>query len=132
LLHQANQYIWPEEPDRLDQDALPLGQRLNRNARKKQLGRLGERWLAYSDFKQALNALDSKKYRSETRNFRNLTAHSFAPRLMMGHISRAIRSIVPRKELVEQPDGSFSQVGHPTRTSVEYAMSDAAPLPLDV
>lgn len=132
LLHQANQYIWQDEPDRLDQDGLKSGQRLGREARKEQLDRLGERWPAYPAFRQAMRALDAKGYRNKTRDFRNLTAHSFAPRLMMGHVSRALRSIVPWNDLVEQPDGSFLQVEHPTRKGVQYAMADAVPMPLPV
>lgn len=130
LLHQANRRLFPHEPDRLDQDARP-GKPLSRSDRRKQLGRLGQRWMKFTVFQQALLALDGDDYRRLTRNYRNLDAHAFSPRFMLGHVTRAIRSIVPRPELVQQPDGTFLRVDHPTQKAVSYAMSSLEPLALD-
>lgn len=131
LLHQANQQVFPEQPDRLEQDMLPPGRTLRRSDRRKQLNRLGQPWLTYPAFRDALVAMDGEDYQKVTRNFRDLTNHSFAPRLMIGDVTRAIRSIVPRQDLVEQPDGTFEYVEDPTRKSVQYAMSSMQPLPLE-
>ena len=130
LLHQANRRASPDEPDRLDQDARP-GKPLRRSDRRRQLSRLGKDWKSFSAFQQALHALDGDEYRRLTHNFRDLASHSFSPRLMLGHINRAIRSIAPYQELVMQPDGSYKQIDHPTKKMVSYAMSSLEPLPLD-
>lgn len=131
LLHQANQRIDPSQPDQLDQDALKPGATQRRTDRRKQLNRLGKGWSRFDAFRDALRALDSTDYRQLTRNFRDLSNHSFAPRLMIGEVTRAIRSIVPRTDMVEQPDGTYLPVKHPSKRSVQYAMQSLAPLPLD-
>lgn len=131
LLHQANRRVSPSEPDRLDQDKLAQGKTLRRSDRRKQLNRLGAPWKSFAAFKTALAQLDGQDYRAATRNYRDLAAHSFAPRMMLGHVSRAIRSMQPWTDLVEQPDGTFVQAEHPTKRAVSYAMHDAPPLDLD-
>lgn len=130
LLHQANRRVFPHEPDRLDQDARP-GRPLRRSDRRKQLSRLGQHWTKFGAFQQVLHALDGDDYRRLTRNFRDLASHSFSPRFMLGHITRAIRSTGPYQELVQQSDGSYQHVDHPTKKSVSYAMSSLEPLALD-
>lgn len=131
VLHQANQHVYPSEPDRLDQDELKPGKFLHRSSRRRQLGRLGQRWSQFPAFGAALDAMNGRDYKKLTRDFRNLAAHSFAPRFMMGHVSRAVRSIVPWTEMVPQPDGTVLPTAHPTRKGVQYAMHAFPPLPLD-
>lgn len=131
LLHQANRRVFPDEPDRLDQDSLPPGRILRRSDRRKQLNRLGKPWAKFHAFGTALDAMNGPDYQKVTRNYRDLSSHSFAPRLMLGQVVRAIRSIVPWQEMVKQPDGSFLPVDHPTRKGVQYAMQSLGPLPLD-
>jgi hypothetical protein len=128
LLHQANIAMSPGYKDRLDQDRGGLFRRKDRRA---QLNRLGQPWTAYPVFGAALADMDGPTYRQLTRNFRDLSAHSFAPRLMIGEISRAIRKIVPWTDLVEQPDGTFVDVPHATRKMVQYGMGSMQPLPLE-
>ncbi|WP_256647062.1 hypothetical protein [Thermomonas paludicola] len=128
LLHQANIAVSPGYKDRLDQDRGGLFRRKDRRA---QLNRLGQPWMAYPVFGTALADMDGPTYRQLTRNFRDLSAHSFAPRLMIGEISRAIRKIVPWTDLVEQSDGTFVDVPHATRKMVQYGMSSIQPLPLE-
>lgn len=130
ILHQANRCIFPGEPDRLDQD-LRQGKPLRRSDRRKQLNRLGKRWSKFDAFREALSEIDGADYRKATRNFRDLSSHSFAPRLMTGQVVRAIRSVVPWEEMVVQTDGTYSPVAHPTQKSVQYAMQADEPLPLD-
>lgn len=130
LLHQTNRRVFPDEPDQLDQDQRP-GKPLRRSDRRKQLNRLGKHWTNFCAFRDALGAIDGLDYRNVTRNFRDLSAHSFAPRLMIGQVNRAIRSIVPRQEMVAQPNGTYLPVDHPTQKGVQYAMQAMEPLPLD-
>lgn len=46
------------------------------------------------------------------------------------HVPRAIRSYGPWEELVEQPEGTFIRIPHPTKKAVSYAISDMPPLDL--
>ncbi|MEO7916376.1 MAG: hypothetical protein ABIR16_01935, partial [Dokdonella sp.] len=74
---------------------------------------------------------DGRDYRKLTRNFRDLSNHSFAPRLMIGEVARALRSFAPYPDLVKQPDGSFKEIVDPTKKHAQYAMVLLAPLSLD-
>lgn len=142
-IHQANQRLFPGEADRLDQDDErgkkngknakhdKGGNYLRRSDRRKQLSRLGKRWTSFGAFQQDWSALDGKDYRQLTRAYRNLISHSFSPRFMLGHVSRAIRSIEPWQQLVPQSDGTYQLVDHPTKKAVSYAMSSLEPLALD-
>ncbi|PKM29172.1 MAG: hypothetical protein CVV07_11680 [Gammaproteobacteria bacterium HGW-Gammaproteobacteria-11] len=131
LLHQANCKVFSGEPDRLDQDSLRPGKTLRRSDRRRQLNRLGKRWSNFNAFRNALWAMDGADYQRVTGNFRDLSAHSFAPRLMMGQVSRAIRSVAPLQEVVAQPEGDYLLVDHPTKKCVRYEMGVLQPLPLD-
>ena len=130
LIHQANLCVSPHEPDRLDQDSKP-GQRLRSSDRRSQLNRLGRHWSTFNTFRDALGAMNSQGYRQVTQDFRNLSAHSFAPRLMVGQMVRAIRSVVPWQEMAEQPDGTYALMEHPTRKAVQYELQAMGPLPLN-
>jgi hypothetical protein len=131
LLHQANQFVFSEQRDRLDQDDLPPGKTLRRSDRRRQLGRLGKHWTTFGLFRKALSAMDGNDYQKATRNFRDLSAHSFAPRLMTDQVVRAIRSIVPKTEMVQQPCGGYLPVEHPTHKCVQYAVQALQPLDLN-
>ena len=131
LLHQANLAVSPGYKDRLDQDALKPNAIFRRRDRRVQLDRLGKPWSAYPAFRTALAEMDGQAYRKLTRNFRDLSAHSFAPRLMIGEISRAIRTIVPWVHHVAQPDGTYIEVSDSTRKMVQYGMGSMQPLPLE-
>lgn len=130
LLHQANQSVNPDEPDHLMQDDQP-DKHLRRSDRRTQLSTLGRRWKTFAAFRQKLSALNGKGYSKLTRNFRDLAAHSFSPRLLLGHVSRAIRSIEPHMDMVRQADGSYLRTEHPTKKVVSYAMSTHEPLSLE-
>lgn len=130
LLHQANRLVFPGHADRLDQDNLRPGQSLRRSDRRKQVIRLGRRWEKFDVFLAALDAVNDSEYRRLSRNFRDLSVHSFAPRFMTGQIMRAVRSIEPWQEKVMQPDGSFFLVDHPSKKCVQYSMGVLEPFPL--
>jgi len=129
LLHQANLAVSPGFKDYLYQDE--PNAIFRRKDRRAQLDRLGKHWPAYPAFRTALAEMDGQTYRKLTRNFRDLSAHSFAPRLMIGEISRAIRTVVPWTDHVEQPDGTYIEVPDPTRKMVQYGMGSVQPLPLE-
>lgn len=130
LMHQANRCVFPHELDRLDQDNKP-DQRLRPSDRRAQLNRLGARWSTFDEFRDALCAMNGPSYKKVTRNFRNLSAHSFAPRLMVGQVVRAIRSVGPWEEMAKQPDGTYALMEHPTRKGVQYVLQAIDPLPLE-
>lgn len=132
LLHQANCRVFPEYPDRLDQDSLKSWQILRRSERIKQVNRLGKHWKNFSVFRDALDAINNSEYRMLSRNFRDRSAHSFAPRFMMGQIMRAVRSIAPWQEKVAQPSGGYFLVDHPSKKCVRYEMVAVEPFPLNV
>jgi hypothetical protein len=52
-------------------------------------------------------------------------------RLLLGHIARAIRSIVPWHELVQPTDGTYLQIPHQTKMVVSYSMCEMEPIPLE-
>ncbi|MDO9623783.1 MAG: hypothetical protein Q7J46_07315 [Pseudomonas sp.] len=130
LLHQANCLVEPGYVDRLDQDGLRPGQGLRRSDRRKQVIHLGHRWTRFNGFLAALDAMNDSAYRKLSRNFRDLSVHSFAPRFMVGQIMRAVRSIEPWQEIVEQPGGGSLLVDHPTKKCVSYTMAVLEPFPL--
>lgn len=127
-MHQANCYIFPDMKDKLDQDNLKPGQQLSFKARKAQLDRLGSRWKNYRVFKELWAQIDSKSYRESIKNFRNLSSHSIPPRFGFGEISRAFRSIVPAQEIIQQPDGLYKPVNHPSKKMISYVIGIQEPL----
>lgn len=129
-LHQANLRAFQNERDRLDQDEQKPGTVFRRGDRKRQLNRLGSRWSTYAAFRQALDAVDDAGYRKASHNFRDLSAHSYAPRLMVGHVSRAFRSKVPWQQMVRQADWTFAMTDHPTKKAISYALTELPPVSL--
>lgn len=130
LLHQAKLLMIPGYADSLEQDKAP-DRPLRRSDRRKQLNRLGSCWARYGAFRDALNAMDGVGYQTLTGNFRDLTSHAFAPRFMIGNISRAWRRKVDHEEIVLNGDGTVSIVTDPARKMTQYAMGSLTPLPLD-
>lgn len=130
LLHQANCLVVPGYVDQLDQDSLRPRQVLRRSDRRKQIIRLGQPWTRFNVFMAALDALNDSTYRKLSRNFRDLSVHSLAPRFMFGGIMRAVRSIEPWQESVKQPGGGYLLVDHPTKKCVSYSMGVLEPFPL--
>lgn len=130
LLHQANLLVIAGYADALEQDKAP-DRPLRRSDRRKQLNRLGSYWAHYEVFRDALNAMDGEDYQKLTGNFRDLASHAFAPRFMVGQISRAWRRKVDHEEVVVKGDGTVEVVTDPTRKMTRYAMGTLEPLPLD-
>lgn len=131
LLHQANCHALTEHPDRLDQDSLKPGRILRRSDRVKQVNRFGKHWKKFSAYRDVLSTINSAEYRVLSRNFRDQSVHSFAPRLMTGQIFRAIRSIVPWQEMEVQQSGGYLPVDHASKKCVQYEMVAVEPFPLN-
>jgi hypothetical protein len=130
-LHQANLRMDPGRPDHLMQDRNGQGGRkeLRRDERRKQLDELGADWSLYHPFAQALSNLNGPDYRWKSRNFRNLASHAIAPRLELGDVLRAHRTIEPWSEPVRQTDGSFLMVEQPGKTCVSYGIGAVYAMP---
>lgn len=124
-LHQANLTVLKDYEDRLDQDEHGY---LSRARREKQLRRLGQTWKGFSAFQQALQKLDSKDFGRASYNYRNLASHGIAPRFEIGETNLVKRSIEPWSELVDQGDGTYQLVPHPTKKAVCYGIGGTAPL----
>jgi hypothetical protein len=130
LLHQANLVVIDGYSDSLMQDKSP-DRPLRRSDRRKQLNRLGSTWTNYPAFRDAFNTIDGSDYQTLTGNFRDLAAHAFAPRFMIGQIPRAWRKKVDLEELVAKSDDTVEMVTDPTRKMIQYAMGALEPLPLE-
>jgi hypothetical protein len=127
-LHHANCFAIPNTKDRLEQDSLKPGARFSVRQRLTQLDRLCSHWNTYQRFRDLWSQIDSKTYRKLSRDFRNLSSHSFGPRFHTGEIRRARRSVGPPTVAVEQPDGSYRIAEDPTRTCVRYEFGVIEPL----
>lgn len=128
-IHQANLGVDSTYLDRLDQD----GSRsafLSRRHSEEQLARIGNRWKNYGVFEMNLKHIDSAEYRKVTRDYRNLASHGTPPRFEWGETNVMTRSIVPWSDLVNQGDGTYQLVEHPTRKAVSYGFGGMQPLGL--
>lgn len=125
-LHQANLELQDNYKDRLDQDQ--NNSYMSRRHRENQLLTLGIHYSKFPKFMQSLRALDDKKFKQISYNFRDLASHGIAPRFEQGETSFVTRSIEPWSDLVEQPDGSHKFVKHETKTSICYTLGARHPL----
>lgn len=131
-LHQANLRVIEGYRDCLATDKEKEQGKIQPRSKKrlKQLSELGKHWTAYKAFRHAIGALDKDAYRKATRNFRNLSAHSIAPRFFLGHIRRATRSVNLRHEIAQRLDGATHEVDYPSEKVVAYSMIEHPPLAL--
>lgn len=128
-IHQANLRIDPTYLDRLDEDEA-RGNVLFRDRTEKQLARIGRRWPNYNSFEAGLKRVDSPQYRKVTRDYRNLASHGTPPHFEWGEVNLVTRSIVPWSEMVNQGDGTYQLVEHPTHKAVSYGFGGMQPLSL--
>ncbi len=128
-IHQANLSIDSTYHDRLDQDR-GRNAFLSRSDCEAQLARIGHRWPNYNFFETALNQVDTPEYRKVTRDYRNLASHGIPPHFEWGETNLMTRSIVPWSDLVNQGDGTYQLVEHPTRKAVSYSLGGMQPLAL--
>ena len=77
-----------------------------------------------------LKHIDSAEYREVTRDYRNLASHGTPPHFEWGETNVMTRSVVPWSEMVNQGDGTYQLVEHPTRKVVSYGFGGMQPLGL--
>jgi hypothetical protein len=125
FLHHANLTLVTDYKDQLDQDQHGY---LSRRKRDTQLNRIGKSHQSFEKFHNNLKRLDDKSFNQNSYNFRDLASHGIAPRFEQGETSLVKRSFIAWEDLVEQPDGSYLPVKHPTKKSVSYGIGGSQPL----
>lgn len=127
-IHQANLSTLEGYRDHLKQDDRKYP--LSRKQVEEQVAEIGAFWKDTQSFLEALKNLDTEIHHQATRNYRNLASHAIAPRFRFGHTNMVVRSICPATELVQQPDGSYLPVEHPTKKAVSYGFGGTDALEL--
>jgi hypothetical protein len=127
-IHHANRQTSRDYPDKLTQDDSPRP--LSKRKKESQVSKIGTNWRGTRQFMCDLAAIDSKEYRTFTRNFRNLASHAIAPKFKFGYTNVVTRSIVSTDSLVPQTDGTYSPVADPTKKCVAYGFGGTPPLDL--
>lgn len=134
-IHQANLAVDKDYKDHLVQDKLKkVGpkkeKRPTKRARQEQLISMAQRWDTFQHFEKCWKQVYSEDYKSETRNFRNLSSHSFAPRLTNGQLRRVTREVGPWENMELQEDGTYRLVPDPVKKGVSYGFCVLDPLDL--
>lgn len=127
-IHQANLSTLGGYRDRLEQDK--QSHPLSRKKLENQIAEITKTWRSAPAFLNVLKNLDTEDYRQATRNYRNLASHAIAPRFRFGYTNMVVRSIVPATEKVQQSDGGFLFVDHPTKKAVSYGFGGTDALDL--
>lgn len=127
-IHQANLCTLDGYRDHLKQDDRKYP--LSRKQVEEQIVEIGALWKGTQPFLEALKNLDTDGYHQATRNYRNLASHAIAPRFRFGYTNMVVRSIRPATEQVQQPDGSYLFVEHPTKKAVSYGFGGTDALDL--
>jgi hypothetical protein len=134
-IHHANLAVDRSYKDFLVQDKqkqrkLKQRNRPTKTMRLEQLISMGQRWNKFQYFEQCWRQVDAEDYRRETRNFRNLASHSFAPRLTNGQIMRVTREVRPWENMERQEDGTYRLVPDPVKKGISYDFCVLDPLDL--
>jgi len=127
-IHQANLCTDDGYKDHLVED--DRTRPLSRKEREHQVKAIGGRWTATSAFYQALTGLDTKAYRTATRNYRNLASHAIAPRFRFGVTNMVVRSARIPTEMAKQPDGTYVAAELSTKKGASYAFGGTEALDL--
>jgi hypothetical protein len=127
-IHQANLNIVSNYKDKLKQDSETRP--LSRRRVEAQLQVLGEHWACAPRFNETLHNIDSEEYRHATWNYRNLSSHAIAPRFRVGITNFVVRGLTPHSEVVQQPNGTYVLVEHPTKKDVSYGFGGMQALDL--
>jgi hypothetical protein len=127
ILHQGNLATDRSYSDELLED----GKRryLTFQEKRNSLNKVGQRWLKYGYFEEALLRLNSSAFKSTVKNFRNLHNHGHAPNFEEGEGIFVVRSIGEIEDLFERSDGTVDVV---TKKAVVYGFGGVPPISLDV
>lgn len=81
------------------------------------------------EFFDRLERLNDDPYQKQlTKNYRNLSSHSIAPRITSGTVSPVTRTIIKTTKMEENADGSYSEVEVRGNTSIAYSFGGKHPL----
>lgn len=81
------------------------------------------------EFFDKLERLNDVPYQKQlTKDYRNLSSHSIAPRITAGIVSPVIRTIINTTKIEESADGSYSEVEVKGKTSIAYSFGGKQPL----
>ena len=127
-IHQANLNIVNDYKDKLQQDAQKHP--LSRKGVEAQLRNIGKYWAGTPIFIETLHRIDSDAFRQAASNYRNMASHAIAPRFRMGITNFVLRRMTAYSEMVQQPDGGYLPVDHPTKKSVSYGFGGIEALDL--
>lgn len=104
---------------------------LNRKQKEKRLSRLVRVWPDSNRFLEALREINTMDYIVATRDYRNLTAHSIAPRLGIGHTRTVTRCVKQAQALKKVDNGSYVFKDIPSKLAVSYGYGGTPPLDLE-
>jgi hypothetical protein len=81
------------------------------------------------EFFDKLERLNDDPYQKQlTKNYRNLSSHSIAPRIMSGTVSTVTRTIIKTTRIEKNEGGSYSEVEIKNSISVAYSYGGTLPL----
>lgn len=130
-LHQARMVVDPTCPDHLEFDPPSKTKHPNRRQKEGRLKDILARWPAGKSVLNAIEQLDGKGHRELTRDFRNLSSHSIAPRISIGYTKLVTREVRPATTLEPVGDGTHKLVEIPDKYSVSYGFGGTPPLQMD-
>lgn len=105
---------------------------LKRRQKEERLSRLVQVWPSSANFLKTLHEINTKDYVAETRDYRNLTAHSIGPRLADGHTRIITRNVEQAQALKQVDDGSYVFEDVPGKLVVSYGVGGTPPLNLEI
>lgn len=133
--HQVRLSIDRSYHDRLEGEPKTPEERpkpLKRRQKEERLSRLVQVWPSSANFLRTLREINTKDYVVETRDYRNLTAHSIGPRLGIGHTRIVTRSVKQAQDFKKRDDGSYILEDVPGKLVVSYGHGGTPPLNLEV
>jgi hypothetical protein len=104
---------------------------LNRKQKERRLSRLVQVWPDSTRFLEALREINTQVYIVATSDYRNLTAHSIAPRLGIGHTRTVTRCVKQAQAFEQVDDGSYVFKDIPGKLAVSYGYGGTPPLELE-
>lgn len=104
---------------------------LNRRQKEKRLSRLVRVWPNSNRFLEKLREINTRDYIVATCDYRNLTAHSIAPRLGIGHTRTVTRCVKQAQALEQLDNGSYFLKDIPGKLAVSYGYGGTPPLDLE-
>ena len=102
-----------------------------RGEKEKYLSKIVRDWPSSNRFLEALRQINTSAYIQATRNYRNLTAHSIAPKFEFGHTRTVQRSVRQFQTIENSEDGRIILRDVPGKLTVSYSYGGTPPLNLE-